>query len=73
MFKTEVKMILKLKSEHKHTILEYYQFRNDSRNSRRRFPLVVDPRCRGLGAQPPAADKVLVFQIMKFNVAMSFI
>ena len=27
-----------------------------SRNSERVFPLVVDPRCRGLGAQPPDAE-----------------
>ena len=24
------------------------------------FPLVVDPRRRGLGAQPPAAEEVLI-------------
>ena len=29
-----------------------------SRNSRSRFSMVVDPKCKGLGIQPPAADKV---------------
>jgi len=28
-----------------------------------RFPLAVDSRCRGLGTQPPAADKVLVLKV----------
>ena len=27
-----------------------------SRNSEKGFPLIVDPRCRGLGAQPPDAE-----------------
>ena len=33
-----------------------------------RFPMVVDPKCRGLGTQTPAADNVnvLAFKNMKF-------
>ena len=31
-----------------------------SRNFGREFPLVIDPRCRGLGAQSPAAEEVLI-------------
>ena len=34
----------------------------ESRIFERWFPLVVDHRCRGLGAQPPAAEKVLIFK-----------
>ena len=33
-----------------------------SRISERWFPLVVDHRCRGLGAQPPIAEEVLIFK-----------
>ena len=42
--------------------------RGGSMNSRGRFPMVVDPKCRGLGTQPPAADNVNVFAFknMKF-------
>ena len=36
-------------------------------NFRREFPLVVDPRCRGLGAQPPAAEEVLSFKSIHSN------
>ena len=43
-------------------------FRGKSRNSLRRFPMVVDPKCRGLGEQPPSTDKVLVFKNVKFYV-----
>ena len=28
---------------------------------KRRFHGLVDPRCRGVGAQPPAAEDVLIF------------
>ena len=38
-----------------------------SRNFERRFPLVVDPRCRGLGVQPPAAEDVLIFISIQSN------
>ena len=38
-----------------------------SRNIERGFPLVVDPRCGGLGAQPPAAEDVLVFISIRSN------
>ena len=38
-----------------------------SRNFERGFPLVVDPKRRGLGAQPPAAEEVLIFKCMKSN------
>ena len=31
------------------------------------FSLVVDPRCRGLGAQLPAAEKVSVFKSIQCN------
>ena len=37
-------------------------FSGGSRISERRFPLVVDHRRRGLGAQPPAAVEVLIFK-----------
>ena len=33
-----------------------------SRILKRWFPLVVDHRCRGVGAQPPAAEEVLIFK-----------
>ena len=37
-----------------------------SRISKRRFPLVVDRhRRRGLGAQPPAAEEVLILKSMQ--------
>ena len=36
----------------------YVATRGGSTNFRRGFPLVVDPGCGGLGAQPPDADKV---------------
>ena len=43
-----------------------------SRISKRRFPLVVDHRRRGLGAQPPAAEEVLILKsiqsIESYNV-----
>ena len=32
--------------------------------------MVVYPKCRGLGTQPPAADKVLAFKNVKFYVAV---
>ena len=38
-----------------------------SRNSKRGFPLVVDPRRGGLGAQPPAAEQVLILKGMQSN------
>ena len=37
-----------------------------SRNSKKGFPLVVDPRHRGLGVQTPAAEQVLILKVMKF-------
>ena len=36
-----------------------------SRIFERWFPLVVDHRRRGLGAQPPATEEVLIFKSMK--------
>ena len=36
-----------------------------SRISKRRFPLVVDHRRRGLGAQPPATEEVLILKSMQ--------
>ena len=36
----------------------YQNTRGGPRNSRSRFSIVVDPKCRGLGTQLPAADKV---------------
>ena len=40
-----------------------------SRNFERGFPLVVDPRCRGLGA---AADEALIFKSMQPNEIYHF-
>ena len=39
-----------------------YIYSGGSRISERRFPLVVDHRHKGLGAQPPAAVDVLIFK-----------
>jgi len=39
-----------------HNILPPCVLRGIGRNFRRGFPPIVDPRCRGLGAQPPEAD-----------------
>ena len=44
----------KIKSMHQDTSIH----RGRSRNFGSRFSIVVDPKCRGLGTQPPAADKV---------------
>ena len=38
-----------------------------SRNSKRGFSLVVDPRRGGLGAQSPAAEQVLILKGMQSN------
>ena len=38
-----------------------------SRNSERGFQLIVDPKRRGLGAQPPAAEEVSIFKSIQSN------
>ena len=39
---------------------------------KRWFPLVVDHRCRGLGAQPPAAEEVLIFKSIQSIESYNF-
>ena len=34
----------------------------------RGFPQVVDPRCGGLGAQPPDADELFIFAMSPWSV-----
>ena len=45
-----------------------------SRNFERGFPVVVDPRCRGLVAQPPATDheEVFIFIDIQSNEKSTF-
>ena len=38
-----------------------------SRNSERGFQLIVDPKRRGLGGQPPATEEVLIFKKIQSN------
>ena len=38
-----------------------------SRNSERGFQLIVDPKRRGLGVQPPAAEEVSIFKSIQSN------
>ena len=38
-----------------------------SRNSERGFQLIVDPKRRGLEAQPPAAEEVSIFKSIQSN------
>ena len=38
-----------------------------SRNSERGFQLIVDPKRRGLGAHPPAAEEVSIFKSIQSN------
>ena len=45
-----------------------YISRGVGRNFRRGFPPIVDPRCRGLGAQPPEADGYFKTLWYKFAV-----
>ena len=36
------------------------------------FPLVVDPRCRGLEKQPPAAEEIVIFRDIQCNKNSTF-
>ena len=38
-----------------------------SRNSETGFQLIVNPKCRGMGAQPPAAEEVSIFKSIQCN------
>ena len=38
-------------------------FRGVPRIFEKGLPLVVDPRCGGVGAQPPAAEELLIFKL----------
>ena len=49
------------------------QSNGESRNFGRRFLLVINPRCRGLGVQAPATKEVLMFKacnVVKFYLAI---
>ena len=43
-----------------------------SRNFGRGFPLLVDPRCRGLKVEPPAAEEASIFKSIQSNKNLTF-
>ena len=49
-------------------VKELLTSRGGSRNFRRGFPLVVDPRHGGLGTQPPEADNFYISKTVKFYI-----
>ena len=46
--------------------------RDRSRNSKRRFPMMVDPKCRGLGCSPQPLKRFWFSNKVKFYVAILY-